>query len=233
WGDFCDWYIELAKLRLNQEDAAQNARQVLVWVMSGAMKLLHPFMPFVTETIWQSLPHQGEALIVAPWPVFDPALRFPEEAAGMERVMELITAIRTRRSEMNVPPSRKAQLHIETKDPALYQAEAEAIQRLAGCSGVEVGESMEVPKGAVTMVTTGARSYLPLEDLIDRDAELARLEKELKAQLGQLERAEAKLSNEKFMSKAPADVVEGVRANCEKLRENVKHIQESLKGLQG
>ena len=171
--------------------------------------------------------------MTAPWPEFDPALNFPAEDAEMEKVMELITGIRTRRSEMNVPPSRKAQLHIETKDPALYQAEAEAIQRLAGCSGVEVGESMEVPKGAVTMVTTGARSYLPLEDLIDRDAELARLEKELKAQLGQLERAEAKLSNEKFMSKAPADVVEGVRANCEKLRENVKHIQESLKGLQG
>lgn len=233
WGDFCDWYIELAKLRLNQQnDAAQNARQVLVWVMDGAMKLLHPFMPFVTEAIWQSLPHVGEALIAAPWPAPDPALRFPEEAQGMERVMELITAVRTRRNEMGVPPSRKARLHIEAKDPALYLEEAEAIRRLASCDGVEAGESMEVPEGAVTLVTTGARSYLPMEDLIDKEAEIARLEKELKARTGQLERAEAKLNNEKFMSKAPADVVEGVRANCEKLRENVRHIQESLKGLQ-
>ncbi|WP_322170683.1 valine--tRNA ligase [Acutalibacter caecimuris] len=234
WSDFCDWYIELCKLRLNQGDeAAQVARQVLVWVMGGAMKLLHPFMPFITEEIWQTLPHEGPALITAPWPVYDEALEFPKESAEMERVMELITAIRTRRGEMNVPPSRKAHLYIETGSPAAYIAEKEAIRKLAFCDEVETADSIQAPPGAVTMVTNGARSYLPLEDLIDKDAEIKRLDKELNALLEQLGRVEAKLKNDSFMSKAPANVIEGVRANGDKLRAKSAHIQESLRQLKG
>jgi len=124
WDEFCDWTIELAKLPMSgtDEEAAQSARQVLVWVLCSTLKLLHPFMPFITEEIWQSLPHEGEALIVAPWPVYDEALHFPEAEKEMEKVKELITAVRTRRSEMNVPPSRKAHLYIETQSPAARKA---------------------------------------------------------------------------------------------------------------
>ncbi len=232
WGDFCDWYIELAKLRMNGEDqaSAQKARQVLVWTLGNTLKLLHPFMPFITEEIWQSLPNSSEALIVAPWPAFDLALDFPAEEGEMEKAMELITGIRTRRSEMNVPPSRKAHLFIETAQPEAFEAEKNAIARLAFCSGVETGPSFQVP-GAVAVVTAACKAYLPMEDLIDKAAETARLEKELASAQKQLDTVNAKLQNETFMSKAPEKVVQGVRDNGEKLKEKVRMIQESLDAL--
>ncbi len=232
WGDFCDWYIELAKLRLTggDEASAQGVRQVLVWVMSSTLKLLHPFMPFITEEIWQSLPHEGEALMIAPWPEFDPALDFPMEEAELEKVMELITAVRTRRAEMNVPPARKAHLYVETGAPKAFLEEAGAIARLAYCAGVEVGESFDLP-GAVTVVTSGCRAYLPMDDLIDRAAERARLEKELASAQKQLDTVKSKLGNETFMSKAPEKVIAGVRQNGEKLEEQVRRIQEALAAL--
>ncbi len=232
WGDFCDWYIELAKLCLTggDEASAQGARQVLVWVMSSTLKLLHPFMPFITEEIWQSLPHEGEALMIAPWPEFDPVLDFPMEEAELEKVMELITAVRTRRAEMNVPPARKAHLYVETGAPKAFLEEAGAIARLAYCAGVEVGESFSMP-GAVTVVTSGCRAYLPMDDLIDRAAERARLEKELASAQKQLDTVKSKLGNETFMSKAPEKVIAGVRQNGEKLEEQVRRIQEALAAL--
>ncbi|MCI9193640.1 MAG: valine--tRNA ligase [Acutalibacter muris] len=225
WGDFCDWYIELSKGRMDDGN-----RRVLCWVLGNTLKLLHPFMPFITEEIWQSLPHEGEAIMVSKWPEFDEKLDFPAEEAEMEKVMELITAVRTRRSEMNVPPSRKAHLYIETGVPEAFDTEKESIARLAYCSGVETGESFNVP-GAVTVVTSGCRAYLPMDDLIDREAERKRLEKELESAKKQLATVESKLSNETFMSKAPANVIDGVRANGEKLRGKVQRIEESLGGL--
>ncbi len=225
WGDFCDWYIELSKGRMDDGN-----RRVLCWVLGNTLKLLHPFMPFITEEIWQSLPHEGEALMVSKWPEFDPSLDFPGEEAEMEKVMELITAVRTRRSEMNVPPSRKAHLYIETGVPEAFDTEKESIARLAYCSGVETGESFNVP-GAVVVVTSGCRAYLPMDDLIDREAEVKRLTKELESAKKQLETVENKLGNETFMSKAPQNVIDGVRANGEKLKEKVQRIEEALEGL--
>lgn len=225
WGDFCDWYIELSKGRMDDGN-----RRVLCWVLGNTLKLLHPFMPFITEEIWQSLPHEGEALMVSKWPEFDPSLDFPGEEAEMEKVMELITAVRTRRSEMNVPPSRKAHLYIETGVPEAFDTEKESIVRLAYCSGVETGESFNVP-GAVVVVTSGCRAYLPMDDLIDREAERKRLEKELESAKKQLATVESKLSNETFMSKAPQNVIDGVRQNGEKLKEKVQRIEEALEGL--
>ena len=133
WDDFCDWYIELAKIRMNgaDEESADSARRVLVWTMSNTLKLLHPFMPYITEEIWQTLPHDGEALIVAKWPEYDEALSFPQEAKNLENVMALIRAIRTRRNEMNVPPSKKAHIYIDTAHPAPYEEANEFIARLA------------------------------------------------------------------------------------------------------
>ena len=232
WDDFCDWYIELAKIRMNGEDdaSAQGARQVLVWTLSNTLKLLHPFMPFITEEIWQSLPHEGEALIVAQWPEFEEARCFPQAEEELRSVMELITAVRTRRSEMNVPPSKKAHLYIETNVPAAFETEREAIARLAYCSGVEIGEGFQVAD-AVTVVTAACKGYLPMDDLVDKAAETARLKKELEGAKKQLATAQAKLQNEKFMGKAPQNVIDGVKDNAAKLAEKVRLIEESLKAL--
>lgn len=229
WDDFCDWYIELAKIRMNGSDAesADSARRVLVWVMSNTLKLLHPFMPYITEEIWQTLPHEGEALIVAKWPEYDESLAFPAEAADMEKVMAVIRAIRVRRNEMNVPPSKKAHIYIETAQPAPYAEGSEFIARLAYGSAVEIGASFAV-EGAVTAVTDDAKALLPMDDLVDKAAEIARLTKELQNAQKQLDNVNAKLANEKFTSKAPQNVIDGVKANGEKLTAKIRLILETL-----
>ncbi len=229
WDDFCDWYIELAKIRMNRSDAesADSARRVLVWVMSNTLKLLHPFMPYITEEIWQTLPHEGEALIVAKWPEYDENLAFPAEAADMEKVMAVIRAIRVRRNEMNVPPSKKAHIYIETAQPAPYAEGSEFIARLAYGSAVEIGASFAV-EGAVTAVTDDAKALLPMDDLVDKAAEIARLTKELQNAQKQLDNVNAKLANEKFTSKAPQNVIDGVKANGEKLTAKIRLILETL-----
>ena len=229
WDDFCDWYIELAKIRMNGSDAesADSARRVLVWVMSNTLKLLHPFMPYITEEIWQTLPHEGEALIVAKWPEYDENLAFPAEAADMEKVMAVIRAIRVRRNEMNVPPSKKAHIYIETAQPAPYAEGSEFIARLAYGSAVEIGASFAV-EGAVTAVTDDAKALLPMDDLVDKAAEIARLTKELQNAQKQIDNVNAKLANEKFTSKAPQNVIDGVKANGEKLTAKIRLILETL-----
>ena len=232
WDDFCDWYIELAKIRMNgaDEESADSARRVLVWTMSNTLKLLHPFMPYITEEIWQTLPHDGEALIVAKWPEYDEALSFPQEAKNLENVMALIRAIRTRRNEMNVPPS-KAHIYIDTAHPAPYEESSEFIARLAYGSKVEIGTGFDV-QGAVTAVTDDAKALLPMDDLVDKAAETARLNKELANAQKQLDTVKAKLANEKFTSKAPQNVIDGVKANGEKLAAKIKLILETLESYQ-
>lgn len=233
WDDFCDWYIELAKIRMNgaDEESADSARRVLVWTMSNTLKLLHPFMPYITEEIWQTLPHDGEALIVAKWPEYDEALSFPQEAKNLENVMALIRAIRTRRNEMNVPPSKKAHIYIDTAHPAPYEEASEFIARLAYGSKVEIGTGFDV-QGAVTAVTDDAKALLPMDDLVDKTAETARLNKELANAQKQLDTVKAKLANEKFTSKAPQNVIDGVKANGEKLEAKIKLILETLESYQ-
>lgn len=233
WDDFCDWYIELAKIRMNgaDEESADSARRVLVWTMSNTLKLLHPFMPYITEEIWQTLPHDGEALIVAKWPEYDEALSFPQEAKNLENVMALIRAIRTRRNEMNVPPSKKAHIYIDTAHPAPYEEASEFIARLAYGSKVEIGTGFDV-QGAVTAVTDDAKALLPMDDLVDKAVETARLNKELANAQKQLDTVKAKLANEKFTSKAPQNVIDGVKANGEKLEAKIKLILETLESYQ-
>ena len=233
WDDFCDWYIELVKIRMNgaDEESADSARRVLVWTMSNTLKLLHPFMPYITEEIWQTLPHDGEALIVAKWPEYDEALSFPQEAKNLENVMALIRAIRTRRNEMNVPPSKKAHIYIDTAHPAPYEEASEFIARLAYGSKVEIGTGFDV-QGAVTAVTDDAKALLPMDDLVDKAAETARLNKELANAQKQLDTVKAKLANEKFTSKAPQNVIDGVKANGEKLEAKIKLILETLESYQ-
>ena len=232
WDQFCDWYIEISKIRLNSGDeaAAQNARRVLVWVMSRTLQLLHPFMPFITEEIWQTLPHEGSSIMVSKWPVADPALRFPRAAEEMGKIMTAVRAVRNRRSEMNVPPSRKTHLSVETPSPELFREGTAIFERLAYASHVEIGADFDLPD-AVAIVTPDARLLIPTDELVDRAAERKRLGKELASAEKQLATAEAKLKNEKFVSKAPEAVVEGVRRNASKLTEQIGLIRSSLGAL--
>ncbi len=232
WDEFCDWYIEIAKIRLNSENeaTARNVRQVLVWVMSGTLKLLHPFMPFITEEIWQSLPHEGAAIMVSSWPEYDEKLSFPQASLEMRRIMDAIRAIRIRRSEMNVPPSRKTHLYVATSSQETFREGSAIIAKLAYASDVEIGKEYSID-GAVTIVTADARVYIPMDELVDKKAELERLTKELESAKKQYENTQAKLTNEKFMSKAPADVVEGVKQNAAKLGEHIALIESSIQAL--
>ena len=232
WDELCDWYIEIAKIRLQSSDesAAQAARQVLVWVMTGTLQLLHPFMPYITEEIWQSLPHEGESIMVSKWPVYEEAHCFQQAASDMQGIMDVIRAVRNRRSEMNVPPSRKTHLYIATVAEKVFQEGAPIIERLAFANGVEIGPAFEI-EGAVNIVTSGAKAYIPMDELVDKKAELARLTKELESAQKQYATTQQKLSNEKFLSKAPENVVEGVRQNAAKLKEHIALIQSSIDAL--
>ena len=232
WDELCDWYIEIAKIRLqsSDEEAAQTARQVLVWVMTGTLQLLHPFMPYITEEIWQSLPHEGESIMVSKWPVYEEAHCFQQAASDMQGIMDVIRAVRNRRSEMNVPPSRKTHLYIATAAEKVFQEGAPIIERLAFANGVEIGPAFEI-EGAVNIVTSGAKAYIPMDELVDKKAELARLTKELESAQKQYATTQQKLSNEKFLSKAPENVVEGVRQNAAKLKEHIALIQSSIDAL--
>jgi valyl-tRNA synthetase len=233
WDEFCDWYIEISKIRLNSgdEQAAQNARRVLVWVMSSTMQLLHPFMPFITEEIWQALPHEGDSIMISKWPEFDESRCFPEAAEEMRKIMDAVRAVRNRRSEMNVPPSRRAHLYIATASEEAFRTGIPIFERLAWASKVEIAPSFDL-ESAVTIVTPDAKLFIPTDELVDKKAELARLAKELESAKKQYATAQAKLKNEKFLSKAPANVVEGVRQNAAKLEEHIALIESSIREMQ-
>ncbi len=231
WDLFCDWYIEMTKSRLQEKgQEAENAIRVLVYVMSNTLKLLHPFMPFITEEIWQALPHQGESIMVSPWPVYDESLDFAKEEKEMERIMEAIRAIRNRRAEMNVPPSKKAKLYIETDYKDTFKAGEAFFVRLASASSVEVGDSFDIGE-AVSIVTGDARIYIPMEELIDKAAEIARLQKELDKAKMHLEQVTAQLNNEGFLKKAPENVVASQRELAAQLAEKISMLEDSIKAL--
>ncbi len=231
WDVFCDWYIELAKIRLQaDEKQAENARRVLVFLMDGILRLLHPFMPFITEEIWQSLPHEGESLMVAEWPRFDEALRFTAEEREFERIMTAIRAIRNRRAEMNVPPSKKAKVYVETPFGETFEAAGAFFTRLAFASEVAVNTGFG-GEGAVSIVTSDAKVFIPLGELVDFAAERARLNKELAAAQKNLSGVEAKLANEAFTSKAPKHIVENQRELAKEIKEKIAMLVQSIERL--
>ena len=231
WDVFCDWYIEIAKIRLQKGGSeAKDAKQVLVWVMSNTLKLLHPFMPFITEEIWQTLPHDGESIMISAWPEYDPAHSFEAEEAEMERIMTAVRAIRNRRAEMNVPPSRKAKVYIATAYKPAFEHGSVFMQRLASASEVEVADSFELD-GAVCIVTADAKIYIPMGELVDLEAEKARLNKELAAVEKDLAFVNGKLSNENFVAKAPAAVVEAQREQKTRYEEKIAMLKESIAKL--
>ncbi len=234
WDNYCDWYIELTKPRLNGDDPAakEAAERVLLHVLHGIVRLLHPFMPFITEEIYQALPHTGEALIVEAYPVYDPALAFPGEAADFELVMEAIRAVRARRAEMNVPPSRKSHLIIATDRPAAFELGQAYIRKLAYAEAVSVRtEAPEDTGGMVSVVTGNARMFMPMADLVDLEAERARLGKALANAEKGLQAQHAKLANPNFVSRAPEKVVNAEREKQANLEALIANLKESLARL--
>ena len=234
WDSYCDWYIELTKPRLNGDDeqARTGAQKVLLYVLTETLKLLHPFMPFITEEIWQALPHEGEVLMTQSYPVCSEALAFPEDEARFESIMSAIKAIRARRSEMNVPPSRKARLIIATDRPEVFETGRVYLSKLAYASELEISRNApEDLDGLVAVVTDGAKLYMPLAELVDLEKERERIRKEIEKAQGDLARAESKLANEKFTAKAPENVVNAEREKAAKAKALIANLTESLKTL--
>ena len=234
WDSYCDWYIELTKPRLNGEDeeAKLSAQRVLLYVLIEILKLIHPFIPFITEEIWQSLPHEGTALMLEHYPAFDPALSFPEDEQNFEMVMNVIKAVRARRSEMNVPPSRKAHLIIVTDKKAAFEAGVSYIRKLAYASEVTVtGEAPASTDGMVSVVTDNARMFMPMAELVDLEKERARIQKELQNAEKQLAGQNAKLANENFVTRAPEAVVNVEREKKAKLEALIENLKISLEHL--
>ncbi len=224
WDSFCDWYIEMAKSRIFEGgEPALTAKRTLLRVLSGILGLLHPYMPFITEEIYQAIPHTCESIMISSYPQFDPSLDYAEAEAHVERIIACITAIRTRRAEMNVPPSKKAKLYVVTKYEDTFRSAAKILEKLAGASEVILTDSYE-SDDAVMIATDAGRLYIPLAEVIDFEKERARLSAEMKKNDGEIERIEKKLANEGFVAKAPAAVIEGERAKLKKYLE----IKESL-----
>ncbi len=231
WDCFCDWYIEIAKIRLQQggEEAA-NARAVLIYVLSNALKLLHPFMPFITEEIWLTLPHDGESIMISAYPEYDEALDFAQDETEFERIMTAVKAIRNRRAEMNVPPSKKAEVFIDTPFESTFMQGTIYMQRLAYASSVTVCADVEI-EGAVQIITEDAKIFIPMNELVDFEAEKARLNKELADAKKDLEFFSRKLNNPGFMAKAPEAEVEKTKLSAAKIEEKIKMLEESIAKL--
>ena len=234
WDTYCDWYIELTKARLYSEDTQrkQTAIQVLVYVLDQILRLLHPFMPFITEEIWQTIPHDGDALIVAKWPECREELTFKTECDLMESVMDAIRAIRNRRAEMNVPPSKKAALYVLTNKPQVFTEGEGFLQRLAYADEVSLLEAEpENLDGMVTITTADAKLYIPMGQLVDVAKELERVEKELDKARKNLASIEGKLSNENFTARAPENVVNAEREKAAKARDLIAQLEQSEAAL--
>ena len=231
WDVFCDWYIEIAKIRLQSGEGSDTAKAVLVYVLTDILKLLHPFMPFITEEIYQAIPHDTESIMISKWPEYDPTLSFADEEAQMEKIMDAIRAIRNRRAEMNIPPSKKSKVYVETAFADVFAVGSEFIKRLAYASDVEIADAFGDLGNTVTIVTNDAKIYIPLGDLVDFEAEAKRLQKELAAAEEKLAFINKKLDNPGFVNKAPEKVVQQNRDEAAKLTEKIANLRSSLENL--
>ena len=235
WSEFCDWYIELTKQRLysNNKNDKITAQYVLSVSLEKIMRLLHPFMPFITEQIWQHLPHEGDSIIKSEWPLYDDKLNFPEDEEKMELIMDAIRGIRNIRNEMNIHPSKEANVVIRVtndKTRGVLEEGIDYIKNLARVAEIKFIEDMDkIPEKAMTAVITGAEIYLPLEGLLDFEKEIKRLEKEKKNLEAELNRVNKKLSNEGFLKKAPYEVVEKEKDKKKDYQDKLDKVIERLK----
>jgi valine--tRNA ligase len=230
WSVLCDWYIEVIKPRLFVKEGAdyENACRVLAYVLRGAVELLHPFMPFITETIWQALPHEGESIVITRYPEYRAELVFEKEEASMELLITAIRQIRNRRAEMNVPPSKKATVYIVSPDHETFSPAVSAFfEKLAGAASVEYPAAF-AGEGCVQIISDKATIFIPLSEIIDIDKEIARLEAEKQKLLSEIERIDKKLANEGFVSKAPASVIDGEKAKKTAYAEKLATVEVSL-----
>ncbi len=236
WDEFCDWYIELVKPRLYGENSESklDAQRTLCYVLSGILKLLHPFMPFITEEIFCALPTGEETIMTSQWPLYTDTLSFPEEEKKMSVICDAIKSVRNIRTEMNVPPSRKASMFIVTEDKALFESGILFYEKLAGAKDVTVTDSEAgIPEGSVSVIVEGAKIFIPMDELIDTEKEKERLTKEKERLLAEIDRVEKKLSNEGFVAKAPAKLIEEEKAKGVKYKEMYEKVLESLSKLNG
>lgn len=236
WDDFCDWYIEMAKLPLYGEDetAKKTTRSVLAYVLDQTMRLLHPFMPFITEEIWQNLPHEGESITVAEWPKVRPELSNQEASEQMKLLVEIIRSVRNIRAKVNTPMSKKIAMIINAHDEKILdtlETNKAYLERFCNPEMLTIGVGALAPEKAMTAVVSGAEIYLPLQGLINIEEEITRLEKELEKLNKEVERVQKKLANEKFVAKAPAQVVEEERAKEKDYLEKRATVQERLEEL--
>ena len=234
WDEFCDWYIELVKPRLygDNNDSKKDAQHTLCYVLSGVLKLLHPFMPFITEEIFCALPTGEETIMTSQWPLYTESLSFPEEEKKMAVICDAIKSVRNIRTEMNVPPSRRASMIIVTEDKALFESGIAFYEKLAGAKDVVVTDNEDsVPEGSVSVIVEGAKIFMPMDELIDTEKERARLEKEKERLQAEIDRVEKKLSNEGFVAKAPAKLIEEEKEKGVKYREMYEKVIESLEKL--
>ena len=233
WDIFCDWYIELCKPRLGDKDSAGNktAQKVLTYVLSNTLKLLHPFMPFITEEIWQTLPHSGESIVISSFPVYDEKLCFEKEEEEMGAVIEAIKAIRNRRAEMNVPPAKRTHIFIKSEKKELFEGAAMFFEKLAGASSIEMVSADFENEDAVQAVTFNAVIYLPLAELVDFEAEKARLNKELETTLKEIERAQNKLGNAEFVARAPEAVVNAEKEKLKKFTDKAEQLRTAIEKI--
>ena len=236
WDDFCDWYIEMSKLPLYGEDetAKKMTRSVLAYVLDNTMRLLHPFMPFITEEIWQNLPHEGESITIAAWPTVDDSLTNQSQSSSMKLLMDVIRSVRTIRAEVQSPMSKKVPLTISAKDAnthAVLEANAAYIERFCNPETLTIGENLVAPEKSMSAVVSGAELFMPLEGLIDIDAELARLNKELEKWAKEVKLVSGKLSNERFVSKAPEAVVAEERAKQADYMEKHATVEKRIEEL--
>lgn len=232
WDYYCDWYIELTKTSVSSEDKERSltAQNTLAYVLRETLKLLHPFMPFITEEIYSSLPGEEGFIMVKDYPEYREDFTFAAAEEDMNRIIDAIKAIRVRRNEMGVVPSRKAKLFVETKYPETFSGATAFFEKLASAASLEIVEDY-ADENAVKIITDSATIHIPLGDLVDFEAERARLKKELDAMESEIKRAEGKLSNEGFVSRAPAAVVEAEKAKLEKYKEKRDSIKEAIAKL--
>ncbi|MBR5809163.1 MAG: class I tRNA ligase family protein, partial [Clostridia bacterium] len=235
WDNFCDWYIELVKPRLfdKESESAKTAQYVLTYVLSNTMKLLHPFMPFITEEIWQHLPHDGESIVISDYPKFKDELDFPMDEKNMELIMDAISAIRNRRAEMNVPPSKKAKVILVTDKADIFEKGATFFEKLASASETVVQATKDgIDANAVNIVVDSCEIFIPMGELVDKEKELERLNAEKKKLEGEIKRVEGKLSNEGFVSKAPQKVIDEEKEKGRKYSEMLEKVLETIRGLE-
>ncbi|EWG09023.1 valine--tRNA ligase [Cytobacillus firmus] len=238
WDDFCDWYIEMAKLPLYGEDEAakKTTRSILAYVLDNTMRLLHPFMPFITEEIWQNLPHSGESITVAQWPAVNDEYTDNQAANEMKLLVEIIRSVRNSRAEVNTPMSKKIKMMVRAKDQEILvtlENNRAYIERFCNPEELVLALEVETPDKAMTAVVTGAEIILPLEGLINIEEEVARLQKEWDKLNKEVERVQKKLSNEGFIKKAPEKVIEEEKAKEQDYSEKRAAVEARIRELKG